>query len=76
MVRLLPFEPIGTLSAGLRTDFTARSKHARVETGRNIPGILARIFMQHAEYTQLNDIVLHTMNKYEVHQKQKGLDLL
>ena len=29
----------GTLSAGLRTNHTARGKHARVETGRNMPGI-------------------------------------
>ncbi len=28
----------GTLSAGLRTNHTARGKHARVETGRNMPG--------------------------------------
>ncbi|CAB1055776.1 hypothetical protein D1BOALGB6SA_510, partial [Olavius sp. associated proteobacterium Delta 1] len=29
----------GTLSAGLRTNHTARGKHARVGTGRNMPGI-------------------------------------
>ena len=28
----------GTLSVGLRTSHTARGKHARVETGRNMPG--------------------------------------
>lgn len=28
----------GTLSAGLRTSHTARGKHPRVETGRNMPG--------------------------------------
>ena len=28
----------GTLFAGLRTNRTARGKHARVETGRNMPG--------------------------------------
>jgi len=28
----------GTLSAALRTNYTARSKRDRVETGRNMPG--------------------------------------
>ena len=28
----------GTLFAGLRTNRTAHGKHARVETGRNMPG--------------------------------------
>jgi len=28
----------GTLSVGLRTNHTARGKHARVGTGRNMPG--------------------------------------
>jgi hypothetical protein len=31
--------PFGTLFAGLRTNHTTRGKHARVETGRNMPGI-------------------------------------
>ena len=28
----------GTLFAGRRTNHTTRGKHARVETGRNMPG--------------------------------------
>jgi len=43
----------GTLSAGLRTNHTARGKHARVETGRNMPGTPGQV----PEYTQLCDIV-------------------
>ena len=36
VANLTQFDP---LSAGLRTDHTARGKHARIGTGRNIPGI-------------------------------------
>ncbi len=35
--------PIRYIIAGLRTNYTARSKHARIGTGRNIPGIQSLI---------------------------------
>jgi len=48
------FDP---LSAGLRTDHTARGKHARIGTGRNIPGIQTL----YRKYKLLN-----TLNKSDI----------
>ena len=54
--RVATWTHLGTLSAGLRTGHTARGKHARVGTGRTMPGTL-RSALASLQYTQPCDIV-------------------